>query len=284
MDRKSDSSRVFLKQVAHPNSRLRIAVLTDGGSLYSPAILMHLLADPELDVSEVFVRHKEGISSISKHVISRSGYRYLFERAIGVYKLKVIDYISKYALNHPLHSRPLPRLVEVAKHYSVPLISIRDVNEEDTYRSIASKKYDVVLSIFYGQIIRPDALFALNESVLINLHPSILPKYAGMNPVFWALANSEKTTGLTAHLIEKKIDSGRILCAHEEAIQPCDTHHSLYRRIVISASPMVRNMLVRLLRTGSHPCYSQGKEGRNYVSFPTAEAMRRFRKAGRRFS
>lgn len=61
----------------------------------------------------------------------------------------------------------------------------------------------------------------------INLHGSLLPKYRGRTPHVWAIINGEKKTGVTAHIIDKGVDTGPIIKQEEVDISPSDTGHSL---------------------------------------------------------
>jgi len=68
---------------------------------------------------------------------------------------------------------------------------------------------DLVVSIFYGKIIKEDFINRCGD--IINLHNSPLPKYRGVRPINWALRNNEKTHGVTIHRVTKGIDDGPIL-------------------------------------------------------------------------
>ena len=48
---------------------------------------------------------------------------------------------------------------------------------------------------------------------IINIHPSLLPKFKGLNTFSRILKNKEKKTGSTVHYVNKKLDSGQIVCS-----------------------------------------------------------------------
>ena len=68
---------------------------------------------------------------------------------------------------------------------------------------------------------------------IINVHPSLLPKFPGLEAWKQALAAGEKVTGCTVHYVDEKIDHGRILAQREATILPNDTPESLHSRIQI---------------------------------------------------
>jgi phosphoribosylglycinamide formyltransferase-1 len=66
---------------------------------------------------------------------------------------------------------------------------------------------------------------------IINIHPSLLPKFPGLEAWKQALAAGETMTGCTVHYIDDKIDHGQIIARREVAILPRDTPESLHARI-----------------------------------------------------
>ena len=69
---------------------------------------------------------------------------------------------------------------------------------------------------------------------IVNIHPSLLPKFPGLEAWKQALAASETVTGCTVHYIDDKIDHGQIISRREVAILPYDTPESLHARIQIA--------------------------------------------------
>lgn len=105
------------------------------------------------------------------------------------------------------------------------------VNSNDALGIITLLKPDLIVVSTFDQILKPPVI-AIPRKGVINLHPSLLPKYRGPTPVDWALRNGEKKTGLTAHFIEdEKIDSGRMICQVSVNVLPDDDVKSLSQRI-----------------------------------------------------
>jgi len=69
---------------------------------------------------------------------------------------------------------------------------------------------------------------------IVNIHPSLLPKFPGLEAWKQALAAGETVTGCTVHYIDDKIDQGQIISRREVAILPHDTPESLHARIQIA--------------------------------------------------
>src|ERR1041385_5072687 len=68
---------------------------------------------------------------------------------------------------------------------------------------------------------------------IINIHPSLLPKFPGLEAWKQALAAGETVTGCTVHYVDEQIDHGKILAQREVKISPNDTAESLHARIQV---------------------------------------------------
>ena len=69
---------------------------------------------------------------------------------------------------------------------------------------------------------------------MVNIHPSLLPRYPGLRPHAAALANGDAKTGATVHLVTAEVDSGEILGQVAVAILPGDTVETLAERVLIA--------------------------------------------------
>ena len=67
---------------------------------------------------------------------------------------------------------------------------------------------------------------------IINIHPSLLPKYKGLNTHIRAIKNGEKFAGCTVHYITSKLDSGKIILQKKVKISKKDNHFSLAKKIL----------------------------------------------------
>ena len=67
---------------------------------------------------------------------------------------------------------------------------------------------------------------------IINIHPSLLPKYKGLNTHQRAIDNKDKFSGCTIHYVNQKLDSGKIILQKRVKILKLDTSKSLAKRIL----------------------------------------------------
>lgn len=66
---------------------------------------------------------------------------------------------------------------------------------------------------------------------LINIHPSLLPKYPGLNTYARALAAGDKEVGSTVHLVTQEVDAGPILAQQSVPVEPSDTVETLKQKV-----------------------------------------------------
>ena len=67
---------------------------------------------------------------------------------------------------------------------------------------------------------------------IINIHPSLLPKYKGLNTHIRAIKNKEKFAGCTVHYVTSKLDSGKIILQKRVKISKEDNHFSLAKKVL----------------------------------------------------
>ena len=92
--------------------------------------------------------------------------------------------------------------------------------------------YDVDLIVMAGwmRIVSKKFCDAFSGRI-INLHPSLLPKYKGLNAIEQAMAAGETETGATVHFVNEQLDSGAIIKQQTVPIHPDDTPETLQRAI-----------------------------------------------------
>ena len=95
------------------------------------------------------------------------------------------------------------------------------------------KKYNIHLICLAGymKILSSSFIKKFNHSIL-NIHPSLLPKYKGLNTHVRALKNNDKFTGATVHLVTSKLDSGKIILQKKVRILKSDTEKTLAKKVL----------------------------------------------------
>ena len=73
---------------------------------------------------------------------------------------------------------------------------------------------------------------------IVNIHPSLLPKYKGLNTHQRVILNNEKSSGCTVHFVNSQLDSGKIILQKKVKISKSDTAKSLAKKILIQEHKM----------------------------------------------
>jgi len=104
---------------------------------------------------------------------------------------------------------------------------------------------DLVVLAGFMRVLHAPTLNAFPRRI-INIHPSLLPKFPGLEAWKQALAAGESTTGCTVHYVDDKIDHGRIIAQDEVTILSDDTPETLHARIQIAERDLYSSVIARL--------------------------------------
>jgi phosphoribosylglycinamide formyltransferase-1 len=137
-------------------------------------------------------------------------------------------------------NKPGAAALEVARASDVPqvraftLAEYGDLRSRDAAMAQALQQAGVELVVTAGyDRVLDEGFVAAFEGRILNIHPSLLPAFAGgMNAIADALEAGVQTTGVTVHLIEPHtLDGGRVIAQEEVEVRPDDTLESLSQRV-----------------------------------------------------
>ena len=120
--------------------------------------------------------------------------------------------------------------VKRANSLGIPSCYIKSKDEDLIIRYFKSLDVDYVILAGWMRSLSSKFIRAFPDKI-INIHPSLLPKYKGLDPIQRALDNGDKVTGCTVHMVTEELDSGRILMQEEVVILPHDTIESVTRAV-----------------------------------------------------
>ena len=115
-----------------------------------------------------------------------------------------------------------------AAKYGIPHIRIPHKDEDKMIELFKTWRVDLIVLAGYMRVIKNPASF---PCPIINVHPSLLPKYKGLNVVERAMEAGELTTGCTVHYVNEELDGGEIIMQGEVPILPNDDIISLTKAI-----------------------------------------------------
>ena len=85
------------------------------------------------------------------------------------------------------------------------------------------------------------------RGIILNIHPSLLPKYKGLNTHEKAIKNKDKYSGCTIHFVNSKLDSGKIINQKKVRINKLDTPKSLAKRVLIQEHKLYPAAIMKIL-------------------------------------
>jgi len=134
----------------------------------------------------------------------------------------------------------------LAREHCVPVFTPKSVNTPEWEERIAAMRPDLILSVYYRQMIR-DEILRLAPLGAFNIHGSLLPEYRGRAPVNWAVLHGEPRIGMTLHRMVKRPDAGEIIDQQGVDIGPDDTAEQAFRKVLPCAVEVLARQIARLL-------------------------------------
>jgi len=108
----------------------------------------------------------------------------------------------------------------------------KTIAEKKIISEIKNKKIKLICLAGFMRILSKSFIESFKGKIL-NIHPSLLPKYKGLDTHQRAISNREKYSGCTVHVVNSRLDSGKIILQKKVKISNNDTAKSLAKKILI---------------------------------------------------
>ena len=118
--------------------------------------------------------------------------------------------------------------IKRAAKFGVPHCYVSHKDEEQMIELFKVWRVDLIVLAGYMRVIKNPAAF---PAPIINVHPSLLPKYKGLHAVEQAIDSGDEVTGCTVHYVNEELDGGEIILQGEVPILPNDDIISLTKAI-----------------------------------------------------
>ena len=127
-----------------------------------------------------------------------------------------------------IHNKEKCGAAKRAEKFGIPHCYVSHKNEEDMVKLFRAWRVDLIVLAGYMRIVKnPDAFSA----PIINVHPSLLPKYKGLHAIEQAMEAGEEYTGCTVHYVNEELDAGEIIIQKQVPILPTDDVQSLTKAV-----------------------------------------------------
>lgn len=107
----------------------------------------------------------------------------------------------------------------------------RSAHEAEVLRVLREAKPDFIALAGYMRLLSPDFVAAYRNRI-VNIHPSLLPAFPGVDAQAQAIAHGAKVSGCTVHFVDEGLDSGPIIVQREVEVRDDDTTETLSARIL----------------------------------------------------
>lgn len=236
------------------------------GGLYSASVLRQLLACRDIEVVGVvlstrLLKARYGFLRGAWHHVRQSGLAY------GLYLWVATTWteaLSGCAMRCLIRRRTIPSL------------ATRNINDAVGLAFVAAARPDVLISAFFNQRVGDD-LLRVPSIAAINIHPSLLPEFKGVDPVFYARLKGAPRLGVTVHHLEKDLDAGRILVQQSMTVSAGESvFRTTARLFALGGCLLASRLALPLTRQSGSPQPAYG----SYDSWPSAAEVVRLRRHG----
>jgi len=155
-----------------------------------------------------------------------------------------------------------PPVVDRARELKIPLVQPASVHDVRARERIAQAEPVVVVVCAFGALIKEPLL---SQHELLNVHPSLLPRWRGAAPIERALMARDASTGVSLMRVTQGLDSGPVTAVASEAVEPSDTYGTLSSRLRQAGGQLLVRTLDRREEGKPLPFIEQLEEDATYA-------------------
>lgn len=247
-------------------------------SIYSSIVLKQLIDDETIDLVAIINSTRVFRPSLNplQGAITQlkiSGLRYsaylfmitdLFRFIQPLLKLKRVGLKSVHAL---------------ARIHNISIINTRDINSEIAIHFIKNHKPDFLLCAHFNQLLKAPVL-NIKDIECVNIHPSLLPQYKGVDPVFYAMKDDTEEIGVSVHKMDESFDTGDILI--QSSIKTVEGKSLLFNNCQLFEEGIKLALKWMKNEIPTETMIVKKNDLQSYDSWPTRADIRDFRKSGKR--
>lgn len=211
-------------------------------------ILVKLGMKKKLKLLRYYFRRYDTINflrTIKKALIRRTGFKY-------------------ESSNNPQRSYSKHSFKKILEISGIETLVVSSLYQTSTIECLKRSSPDLIVATGVGII--KDSLLQIPKIGFLNVHPGMLPKYRGNNPVEWSLLNGDPL-GVTIHFMDRGIDTGPVILYQEYAQPPADTLEQLHWDLIEWGQDVLIRAIA-LISEGNHCSTPQGP-GLYWPSFPS---------------
>ena len=156
---------------------------------------------------------------------------------------------SPISINFIISNNPKAKGLNYAKKFKIKKkvfnFQKKKLNENKLLSILNKNNIEIICLAGFMKILSKNFIKKFKGKIL-NIHPSLLPKYKGLNTHKKVLNNKEKYSGCTVHFVNSRLDSGKIILQKKVKISKNDTEDSLARKILVQEHKLYPKAILKV--------------------------------------
>lgn len=164
----------------------------------------------------------------------------------GSYTIPVVEKLAKHGLSLVVttEKNPESKFLKFCSDNSIKTLQVSNAPDLINHKSLIIN-HDLAILASFGAIV-PDEIINSFRHGIINIHPSLLPRWKGPSPIQYTLLNGDTQTGVTLIKLDKEIDHGNILSQTEYKLTGDETTQFLLDKLFSIGADLVEDLIVKL--------------------------------------
>ena len=267
---------------------MKIVILANDDIPYSGLLSYPVLKKFANEISGIFIQDRILDSNTTtlglfNKVKKKSSLQFAIFYAREIINYKIAVLIRRiFHMNKHSNDCYIETNANLGKMFGIPVFKIEgSINDEIWLNKINEIKPDLIICIRYAEILK-NSLLTIPNGGVINFHPSLLPKYKGMAPIFQALLHNENEIGFSLHYIDEGIDTGKIIKRQKIKTEKNESVSHIAIRAHIAAGYELLSV-INNLKKGDKKTEQITQDNGNYFSWPEKKDVKKFVQSNKKY-
>ena len=267
---------------------MKIVILANDDIPYSGLLSYPVLKKFANEISGIFIQDRILDSNTTtlglfNKVKKKSSLQFAIFYARDIINYKIAVLIRRiFHMNKHSNDCYIETNANLGKMFGIPVFKIEgSINDEIWLNKINEIKPDLIICIRYAEILK-NSLLTIPNGGVINFHPSLLPKYKGMAPIFQALLHNENEIGFSLHYIDEGIDTGEIIKRQKIKTEKNESVSHIAIRAHIAAGYELLSV-INNLKKGDKKTEQITQDNGNYFSWPEKKDVKKFMQSNKKY-
>jgi len=267
---------------------VKIVILANDDIPYSGLLSYPVLKKFANEISGIFIQDRILDSNTTtlglfNKVKKKSSLQFAIFYAREIINYKIAVLIRRiFHMNKHSNDCYIETNANLGKMFGIPVFKIEgSINDEIWLNKINEIKPDLIICIRYAEILK-NSLLTIPNGGVINFHPSLLPKYKGMAPIFQALLHNENEIGFSLHYIDEGIDTGKIIKRQKIKTEKNESVSRITIRVHIAGGYELLSV-INNIKKGNKKTEEVIQDVGNFFSWPEKNDVKKFIQSNKKY-